>query len=98
MNNYEIKVLQEESLRSIDFLSGGTFDQVYFSLRLALCNLIFKEKTLPLFFDDAFIQYDESRLYRAMKFLQDYSKEHQVVVFTCRKLPLKETINLDLLQ
>lgn len=98
VDNYEIKVMQEESLRSLDFLSGGTFDQVYFSLRLALSNLIFKEKNLPVFLDDAFIQYDENRLYSAMEFLQEYSKEHQVIIFTCRKLPQKETINLDLMQ
>lgn len=94
-DNYQIKVLQEESLRSLDFLSGGTFDQVYFSLRLALSNLIFKKSNVPIFLDDAFIQYDESRLHNAMEFLQEYSKEHQVIIFTCRKLPVKETVNLD---
>lgn len=97
-DNYEIKVLQEESLRSLEFLSGGTFDQVYFSLRLALSNLIFKEKNVPIILDDAFIQYDDNRLYSAMMFLQEYSKEHQIIIFTCRKLPIKETINLDFLQ
>lgn len=98
MNNYEIKVQHEESLRCLDFLSGGTFDQVYFSLRLALCNLIFKGKSIPVFLDDTFIQYDEHRLNNVMKFLQEYSKDHQVMIFTCRKLPLKETINLDMIQ
>ncbi|WP_163192504.1 ATP-binding protein [Clostridium thermarum] len=93
--NYEINVLEQHNLRDLDYLSGGTFDQVYFALRIGICNIIFKDKPIPIFLDDAFIQYDEERLARALEFLKEYSKDYQVIVFTCRRLPIEYTINLN---
>jgi uncharacterized protein YhaN len=93
--NYEINVLEQENLRDLEYLSGGTFDQVYFALRMGICNVIFKDKTVPIFLDDTFVQYDEERLETTLDFLKEYSKEHQVIVFTCRKLPSASFINLN---
>lgn len=93
--NYEINVMENQRPRELEYLSGGTFDQVYFALRLGLCNIIFQKEAVPIFLDDAFIQYDEERLNNVIEFLKEYSNEHQVIVFTCRKLPSVSCINLD---
>lgn len=70
--------------REIDYLSSGTADQAYLSLRLALAELICKEnESLPLFLDDALTQYDDRRTKAALGFLKDYAKNTQVVLFTC---------------
>ena len=70
--------------REIDYLSSGTADQAYLSLRLALAELICKENEhLPLFLDDALTQYDDRRTKSALTFLKDYAKNTQVVLFTC---------------
>ena len=92
--DYEINVIDEFRLRELDYLSGGTFDQVYFALRLALCNTIFENKKVPIFLDDAFIQYDEERLENTLDFLKEFAKERQVIVFTCRKLPEIDYVNI----
>ncbi len=66
------------------FLSAGTVDQAYLALRLALIKLISEEKdSLPLIIDDCLAQYDDQRADKAMNFLNEFSKEHQLIFFTC---------------
>lgn len=68
------------------FLSAGTFDQAYLSLRLALSALIFENAdSLPILLDDALTQYDDSRVETALKYLKEYSKDGQIIMFTCHR-------------
>lgn len=84
--------------REWQYLSSGTADQVYFSLRLAISELLSKEcGGLPVFIDDAFAQYDDTRIKQAVNFLEDYSKENQVLYFTCHKAGLENKENLNTL-
>ncbi len=70
--------------REIDFLSSGTADQSYLSLRLAIAELICKDaEDLPIFLDDSLAQYDDVRMQKAIEFLSEYAKAHQIVMFTC---------------
>lgn len=76
--------------REWQYLSSGTADQAYFALRLAVSELLSKEcGGLPIFIDDAFAQYDDTRINKAINFLSDYSKENQVLYFTCHKAGLE---------
>lgn len=70
------------------YLSNGTVDQVYFSLRLAISEIFTgSDGGLPIFLDDAFLQYDDDRAKNAMDFVGRYAKEKdtQVFMFTCHK-------------
>lgn len=72
------------------FLSGGTIDQVYLSLRLAISDLMSgEEENLPIFLDDVFTQYDDDRACEGLKFLREYAMKKedpvQVVLFTCHR-------------
>lgn len=72
------------------FLSGGTIDQAYLSLRLAISDLVMnEEENLPIFLDDVFTQYDDERAYAGLQFLEDYAKKKedpiQTVLFTCHR-------------
>lgn len=72
--------------RELDYLSSGTADQAYLSLRLALSHLLTEENgALPIILDDALAQYDDNRTKTALKFLSDYSKNGQIIMFTCHK-------------
>lgn len=71
--------------REIDYLSSGTADQAYLSLRLALSELMSEEEKLPVFLDDSLAQYDDKRLETATEFLCDYLKDSQGILFTCHK-------------
>lgn len=70
------------------YLSSGTVDQAYFALRLAISRLITgEEEAPPLFLDDVFAQYDETRTQRGLKFLSEYAEErgNQILLFTCHR-------------
>lgn len=70
--------------KEVAYLSSGTADQAYLSLRLALSSLLCeKGEALPILLDDALTQYDDTRLNLALAFLSDYAKEHQIALFTC---------------
>lgn len=75
--NYNDKVIQ------LSKLSTGTIDQVYLSLRLAIVDIINKDKEcLPLIFDDCFAMYDNGRLESTLKLLRDRINAQQLI-FTC---------------
>jgi Uncharacterized conserved protein len=95
-SDYEVNILEENNIRNVEYFSSGTMDQIYFALRLGLCNVIFEGKSVPLILDDTFIQYDEERLKRVIDFLKGYSKTHQVIIFTCRELPGVKNLQLGL--
>ncbi len=66
------------------YLSGGTEDQLYLSLRLALAELICENgEVLPIFMDDPLANFDDQRAYSALAFLKDYVRERQTIMFTC---------------
>ena len=84
--DFEISVTKEGVFGSKDwqFLSAGTADQAYLSLRLATAELIAdSDDALPIIMDDILSQYDDERTRRAISFLSDFSKEHQMILFTC---------------
>ncbi len=69
---------------NINSLSGGTIDQLYFALRFGIIKSMADNK-LPLILDDCFIQYDDIRLENILKFLEDTSKDRQIILFTCQR-------------
>jgi len=71
--------------REVEYLSNGTVDQAYLSLRLALSELIKEDDKLPIFLDDVLTQYDDIRAEKAIEFLKEYSEDSQSILFTCHK-------------
>lgn len=69
--------------REAEYLSSGTFDQAYLSMRLAVASLL--DTKLPLFLDDTLTQYDDTRANATLAFLKDHSKDGQAIMFTCHK-------------
>lgn len=63
-------------------LSGGTIDQFYLAYRLALAQIIYRDRQPPLIFDDPFYNFDSIRLSRALALLKEVSKQQQVIIFT----------------
>lgn len=69
--------------RELAYLSGGTTDQVYLAVRLAICNLALGED-VPILLDDALVRFDDERMKSALNLLQEQAKTRQVVLFTCQ--------------
>lgn len=83
-DNYEMKVKDDKSIMAAEALSNGANDQLYLSLRLAFVEMIFKNKDIPICLDDTFIQYDDKRLERTIKYLIK-ERFKQYIIFTCQK-------------
>ncbi len=83
--DYKLKVRDNSLLFDSEILSNGAKDQLYLSLRLSFINLLFENKKVPIFLDDAFIQYDDNRRERALRLLikEDFN---QVIFFTCQTI------------
>lgn len=82
--------------RDAAFLSSGAADQLYLSLRLAVCSLALPEgASCPLVLDDALVNFDDERMERAVALLSGLSRERQVILFTCHD---RERLALDRLR
>jgi len=79
----EVREEGEAVTREQSYLSGGTRDQLYLALRLAMCRLALDED-VPLVLDDALVYFDEDRLTQAMTLLEAEAKTRQILLFTCR--------------
>lgn len=82
-DNYEMKVRNENSIMKADILSNGANDQLNLSLRLAFIDMIFKSKDVSIYLDDAFVQYDNKRLEKTIKYLVNENFK-QCIIFTCQ--------------
>ncbi len=66
------------------YLSQGTMDELYLSLRLALCEKIVSEPPAPpIVLDDALVNFDEARMKKTLDYLKELAKKRQIILFTC---------------
>ena len=81
--------------REAAFLSAGTIDQLYLSVRLAICEMALPEdKQCPIILDDALVNFDDERCRYAIKVLKDISKKRQVILFSCHSREAEMSNNL----
>jgi len=65
-------------------ISTGTREQVYLAIRLAILDHLDRRgERLPLFMDEAFVNWDQARRERAFGLLDEVSRTRQVFLFTC---------------
>uniref|UniRef100_A0A7V4KCY9 YhaN AAA domain-containing protein n=1 Tax=Fervidobacterium pennivorans TaxID=93466 RepID=A0A7V4KCY9_FERPE len=85
-------------------LSAGTYDQLYFSIRLALAEHLFgKNSGEKAFFilDDPFVRYDKNRLEKQIKKLVDLSNQGwQFLYFTAKDevVEIGEKMGIDIIK
>ena len=70
-------------LHSLTQLSGGTADQIYLALRLAICRLALCQDA-PLVLDDALVYFDDVRLAAVLRMLRREAQTRQILLFTCQ--------------
>jgi uncharacterized protein YhaN len=71
---------------SVDFMSAGTSDLVYISLRLSLASLLSPVGYPPVIFDESFARFDDNRLNGIFRILSARADEGgQVILLTSQK-------------
>ncbi len=72
--------------RETDYLSSGTRDLTYISLRLALMELLYRSEIPPMFFDETFARVDDGRLTSVLELFDELAENgRQILLFTCQK-------------
>ncbi|MDU5109004.1 MAG: AAA family ATPase [Clostridium sp.] len=83
-DSYEMKVRKGKEILPGGALSNGANDQLYLSLRLSFIDMIYKGVEYPLIVDEAFVQYDDFRIERALDMLLS-TNFAQLIIFTCQQ-------------
>jgi uncharacterized protein YhaN len=73
----------ESTLRTAQWRSEGTGDQMYLALRLAVWEVL--SPNAPLILDDALIRFDQKRMEKALDLLRELSRDRQILLFTCQE-------------
>lgn len=82
-SDLSVSVGAKDGTYSLDYLSVGTQDLSYLSLRMALIDLLYKEKP-PVFFDESFAHLDNDRTERVLRMLAERADGgQQSLIFTC---------------
>ena len=77
-----VSTQEENTLRSSQWRSEGTVDQLYLALRLAVAEELTPDA--PLVLDDAMVRFDDKRLATALHILTEMAENKQVILFTCQ--------------
>ncbi len=81
---FAMRIKAEGGLRALDYFSQGTKDAAYLALRLALAEIVQGERSLPLIFDDPFLNFDDERRQNLAQQLEKLGQKQQILFFTCR--------------
>ena len=84
-DDFSVSFIIDGVKREMEYMSSGTADAAYVSLRCALSKVLFGSDPFPLVYDESFARIDEGRLYEIMKMLSG-DDVMQSFVFTCRTL------------
>jgi exonuclease SbcC len=76
-------IRDDGELLTYELLSAGTKDVLAIALRLSMANHFLKNTDGFLIMDDPLVDLDPERQKRAAELLKTYSKDKQILVFTC---------------
>lgn len=80
----KVKIDAIEDFVHNEYMSESERERIYLALRLAIITLIEKENSrLPIIADDILASYDNESIKRATEILEKFSKDRQVIFFTC---------------
>lgn len=82
--SFSLEFMQDGVKREVGYLSAGTADAAYVSLRCALARVLFSGDVPPMVYDESFARIDEARLLEILSMLS--RDDMQSLVFTCRAL------------
>ncbi|MEK8212956.1 AAA family ATPase [Paenibacillus sp. FSL L8-0463] len=86
LGHKELKAEHKDAgLLDSGLLSRGTAEQLYLAIRLALAETMTRQASLPLLFDDLFVNFDERRLHAALALIGELSVSRQIVMMTCHR-------------
>ncbi len=74
---------EDVATRPSRWRSGGTVDQLYLALRLAVAQEL--APNAPMILDDALVRFDDTRMKAALDLLSEESASRQIILFSCQQ-------------
>lgn len=75
----------DAAVHPLEYLSDGARNQLYLSVRLAICQLALPEEDpCPLILDDVLATFDDARARQTLGLLRELAKTRQIILFTCQ--------------
>lgn len=83
--NTRLHIMEQNQPRELIYQSPGKQDLIGICMRMALVEAMYQKEKPFLVMDDPFVNLDEKRTEGGQRFLQEISKEYQVIYFTCHE-------------
>jgi uncharacterized protein YhaN len=78
-----VRVPETGAIVDVDRLSGGTAEQAYFVVRLAMVRMFAEGlETTPVILDDPFVHWDDQRIGRTLPILKSAARKGQMILLT----------------
>ena len=78
-----ISLREEGAYHDVETQSDGIGDMIGLAARMALLDSMYEGEKPFIIMDDSFVNLDDTNLVGAKKFLDEISKEYQVIYLTC---------------
>lgn len=92
-DEYRMKINCMGETKEAEYLSCGTYEQIYLALRLGIISLI-SENSKIAFLDDAFSAYDDLRAKRAIELIKNSFENSQAILLSCHERDRDNAKNL----
>ncbi len=83
--NISVKAPEIKEFVPVEILSQGAQDQIYFTIRTTMTDLLSGNINIPLIFDDPFHNFDDIRLGRTISAVKELSKNKQIIIISHKK-------------
>ncbi len=80
--NITVKAPGINEFVSVDILSQGAKDQIYFTIRTTMTDLFSGNINMPLIFDDPFHNFDDVRLEKTISAMRELAKNKQIILIS----------------
>ena len=77
-----VKAPEIKEFVPVDVLSQGAKDQIYFTIRTTMTDLLSGNVNIPLIFDDPFHNFDDIRLAKTISAVKELSKNKQIILIS----------------
>ncbi len=81
-NDFHVNMYYKGIPISLDQLSSGCHDQLFFAYRLVLSEMLAPNVHFPILIDDAFVHFDPERRKNIFKILKKLKKKYQIILFS----------------
>lgn len=84
-DNVEIEIVRKDNIPiPTKLFSAGTYDGVSLAFRLAVLEYLFQDTERLLMLDDCLINLDAHRTTEAVSLIEEFARDNQVILFTCK--------------